>query len=77
MSYTITTMRDITGMQELNLGKTGNQYLVGYYNKGTSEYTHKKFDTIEAAEKAFFKIASCFIHGEHSPADRAKMLLDC
>lgn len=74
MSYTITNMESFDGMQILNLDKIGNQYMVGFYNKGKSEYTHKTFATIDEAETAFLKIAKCFIRGEYSAEDRAAML---
>lgn len=77
MQYTITHMEDYNGMQQINLDQTGNKYLVGHYNKGTKTYTHKTFDTIEDAETAFLKLASCFIRGDYSPEDRAAMLLAC
>lgn len=74
MSYTITTMNSFDGMQVLNLDKNGSSYLVGFYNKSNSEYTHKTFTTLDAAEAAFLKIAKCFIRCEYSAADRAEML---
>lgn len=74
MSYTITSMTTFDGMQILNLDKNGNGYLVSLYNKSNSQYTHKTFATIDAAEAAFLKIAKCFIRGEYSAADRAEML---
>lgn len=77
MFYTITTMDDFSGMQSLKLNKSGNQYQVCHYYKEATKYTSKTFETIEDAERAFFKIASCFIHGTYSAEDRAKMLLDC
>lgn len=77
MNYTITTMTNFDGMQILNLDKDGNKYTVGLYNKEKSKYTHKTFDTIETAEKAFLKIAGCFIRGDYSADDRANMLLNC
>lgn len=55
MQYTITHMEDYNGMQQITLDKTGNEYLVGHYNKGTKTYTHKTFDAIEDAETAFFE----------------------
>lgn len=77
MHYTITTMEDFNGSQSLKLNKAGNQYQVYFYNKGSSKATSKTFKTIEEAERAFFRIASCFIHGDYSAEDRAKMLLNC
>ena len=74
MNYTITTMETYDGMQILNLDKDGNRYMVGLYNKGNSEYTHKTFATLDEAETAFLKIAKCFIRGDYSAADRAEML---
>ena len=77
MYYSIANMDDFNGMQSLKLNKSGNKYQVCHYDKAATKYTSKTFETIEEAERAFFKIASCFIHGTYSAEDRAKMLLNC
>lgn len=74
MHYTITTMNDFDGTQTLSLDKCGSQYMVGHYDKLTSTYTHKRFDTIEEAEAIFLKIAQCFIRCTHTAEARAEML---
>lgn len=77
MYYTIATMEDLSAKQSLKINKNGNKYDVCLYDRDISKFTRKTFATIEEAEQAFLKIASCFIHGVYSAKDRAKMLLDC
>lgn len=74
MNYTITTMESADKMQRITLDRHGNKYLVGFYDKGTCEYTHKIFNTLDEAEQAFLKLASCFIRSTYSSKDRAEML---
>lgn len=74
MNYTITTMESADEMQRLHLDKTGNRYLVGFADLTYREYAYKYFDTLDEAEQAFLKLASCFIRSTYSAKDRAEML---
>ena len=41
------TMKNYDGTQILNLDQDGNKYMVGFYDKLTKKYTHKKFATLD------------------------------
>ena len=76
MHYTITEMNDLAGSQRLLLNKKGNQYEVGLYNRSTSTYKYRIFDTQEEAEAKFLCLASCIIRGIYNYEDRVKILED-
>jgi hypothetical protein len=75
MSYTIASLEDVQGALSVDLGKTGNKYLVGIHNTVTREHTHKEFDSMEAAYTAFEKIARCVCMGLYTEREKREMLL--
>jgi hypothetical protein len=74
MIYTIACLEEVQGTIQLNFVKTGNKYLVGIYNKETTEYEHKTYETIEAAYKVFEKLSKAIIEGCYSYQARKEML---
>lgn len=74
MNYTIVTMKDFNGMQEIGIDKYGNQYTVWHRNKAWSTWTRKTFETLDEAERLFMALAKCFIRGEWSAEDRMKIV---
>lgn len=75
MNYTIASMKDFNGNQEIGIDKYGNQYTVWHRNKAWSTSTRKTFDSLEEAESLFLTLAKCFIRGEWSTEDRVKIML--
>lgn len=74
MNYTIVTMKDFNGNQEIGIDKYGDQYTVWHKNKAWSTCTRKTFDALEEAESLFLALARCFIRGEWSAEDRVAIL---
>ena len=74
MNYTIASMKDFNGNQEIGIDKYGDQYTVWHNNKAWGTCTRKTFDTLEEAEGLFLALAKCFIRGEWSAEDRAAIL---
>lgn len=74
MNYTIATMQDIHGNQEIGLDKHGNQYMVWHNNKAWESFNRQNFNTLDEAERLFLALARCFIRGEWSAEDRLEIM---
>lgn len=74
MNYTIAVTEDIHNGVKVNFDKAGNQYLVGFTNEYTREYTHKTYSTIQEALAVYQKFVEAFITGCYSYNDRKNWL---
>ncbi len=74
MNYTITSTEYVHGGYKVNFDKTGNQYLVGFTNEYTREYTHKTYDTMQEALSVYQKFVEAFITGDYSYETRKSWL---
>lgn len=74
MHYTLLLTEEIQGNQTLELDKSGNQYVVGIYNKDTKEYKHITYNRIEDAREKYLEMCTLFIMCEYSWKDRVEIL---
>lgn len=75
MIYTIAQTKEICKDNPLTLSieKSGNRYVVELMNMA-HETTRRSFDTLMDAYKVYEKIASWFVFGCYSEADRRSFL---
>lgn len=74
MNYTIAVMELVEDVAQVEIGKNGNKYFVGVYNKDTKEYAHKDFDTINKAYEAYNILCELFIKHLGTFNDKVKVL---
>jgi predicted patatin/cPLA2 family phospholipase len=74
VNYTIATMEDLHHNIIINFDLDGNKYMIGIYHVKKGEYTHKTFDTLGRAYKAFETLSRAIIEGTHSYEQRKEML---
>lgn len=75
MNYTLLMTEEIHGDQVLQLDKSGNEYVVGLYNKANKEYKCRHFKRIEDAREKYLELCAYMIHGYYSYSDRVEKLL--
>lgn len=75
MHYTIGDFKETQGNLNVNFDKTGNQYLVGLYNKETKEYTHNTFNTMEEALERFINLTKFILQGYYNEKQKREYLL--
>ena len=74
MNYTIGVMTDVMGDVMVSFEKSGNSYLVGFFNIKTKEYTNKTFNSLEEAQEVFNKFVNAILSGCYSYEQRKAFL---
>ena len=75
MHYTIATFDEVQGRLTVDISKSGNEYVVGIWDKEEHASTIKTFADLQDAYKVFEKLVSWCVYGLYTDNQRKEFLL--
>ena len=74
MHYTIASFEQVYGNLTIDICSSGNQYVVGIWDKEEHASTTKTFDSLQEAYKVFEKLVSWCVFGYYKDSDKKEFL---
>lgn len=74
MHYSIGNFEQVQGNLIIDISKSGNQYVVGIWDKEEHASTTKTFDRLSEAYKVFEKLVSWCVFGYYKDSDKKDFL---
>ena len=74
MNYMIASFEQIHGNLNIDISVSGNQYVLGIWDKEKHESTTSTFETLEDAYKVYEKLISWCVFGYYNDDDKKEFL---
>ena len=75
MTYMIMSTQDVQNHQLVELGKSGNQFMVYFaHDRSGGIRARKYFDRLDDAIQVYMRFVEAFARGDYSAKDRASWL---